>query len=727
MNSFLYGQILTYVPDDNFEQELIDLGYDAALDNFVFTANISGITTLDIGSKSISDLTGIQNFVSLETLYVEYNNLTTLNISSLNNLETLRAYNNDLTTITTGNHPNLKSLEIHENNLASVDMSNMPVLETAYLRANNLSDVDVSNNPLLKTLSAQENNAALTSLDFSNNLLLEVLACGDGNLSSLDITQNPAIRTLLCNNALLTELDLRHLTNLSELQCMNNQLTFLNVKNGNNTLMNAYYSFRSSGNPNLTCIQVDNAAYAAATWTTYVDNTSTFGEHCYDVYVPDDAFEQRLIDLGYDTVLNDYLPYGQAETIISLNVNGLGIVDMTGLEAMVNITSLSCSNNDIATLDVSANTLLQTLGCYGNELTSLDLSANTQLTHLQAYGNNGITALDFSSNTLLEYFNIGGCSVTSLNLNNNLLLEDVRCQNNDIQTLDLSMLTNLKVLFCHNNELTELNVKNGYNTNITTFYSTGNPNLTCVLVDDENYSTTNWINRDSQTNFSEITCRLRLAPKAFLQGAGINPNGGEENLMRDDLRVGGYIPTTSPYADAAICDASVFNVTGGNAIVDWVWVELRDATDNTIVIDAQSALLQRDGDVVGVNGTSSLVFLQRAITYYIVINHRNHIGIMYSNVVGFGNGIISVVDYTINANASLGGNLAVVQLSNGKYAMHAGDYNGDEQILNTDVQSVLPLTGLPGYSSADADMNGQILNTDIQLIILPNTGKGQQF
>ena len=45
----------TYVPDDNFEQALIDLGYDDTLDDYVLTANISGVTTLYVGSKEIAD------------------------------------------------------------------------------------------------------------------------------------------------------------------------------------------------------------------------------------------------------------------------------------------------------------------------------------------------------------------------------------------------------------------------------------------------------------------------------------------------------------------------------------------------------------------------------------------------------------------------------------------------------------------------------------------------
>ena len=60
-----FGQ-QTYVPDDNFEQVLIDLGYDSILDNYVTTSNINSITFLDVSSKGISDLTGMEGFNNLE-------------------------------------------------------------------------------------------------------------------------------------------------------------------------------------------------------------------------------------------------------------------------------------------------------------------------------------------------------------------------------------------------------------------------------------------------------------------------------------------------------------------------------------------------------------------------------------------------------------------------------------------------------------------------------------
>ena len=48
---------------------------------------------------------------------------------------------------------------------------------------------------------------------------------------------------------------------------------------------------------------------------------------------------------------------------------------------------MGCSNNQLSSLNVSANTKLTSLECYNNQLTKLDLSANTKLTELSCYRN----------------------------------------------------------------------------------------------------------------------------------------------------------------------------------------------------------------------------------------------------------------------------------------------------------------------------------------------------
>jgi hypothetical protein len=220
---------------------------------------------------------------------------------------------------------------------------------------------------------------------------------------------------------------------------------------------------------------------------------------------------------------------------------------------------------------------------------------------------------------------------------------------------------------------------------------------------------------------------IRVNPIVFLQGPGTDPFTGESSLMRDNLRSATpvLIPTTSPY-DSTVCDAAVFSVTGTNAIVDWVFVELRDPTDPSVIIASQSALLQRDGDVVSPDGSSSLQFSTPESSYYIAITHRNHLGVLSANPVALNN-TVTFVDMTQNLSSISGGSLAVVQLTNGQYAIIAGDVTPDGQVLTTDYLNSLPAIGLSGYLATDVNMDGQVLNTDILLLTLPNVGRSQQY
>ncbi len=113
-SSFVFAQ-KTYVPDDKFEQALIDLGYDTTLDDSVLTANISGVTTLDVGDKSISDLTGIEDFVALEDLRLWDNSLTSLDVTKNTALKSLSLGRNSLTSLDVTKNTALKSLSVTSN------------------------------------------------------------------------------------------------------------------------------------------------------------------------------------------------------------------------------------------------------------------------------------------------------------------------------------------------------------------------------------------------------------------------------------------------------------------------------------------------------------------------------------------------------------------------------------------------------------------------------------
>jgi len=72
---------VTLIPDTNFELALIELGYDDVLDGSVLTSAISALTSINLDSKNISDLSGIEDFISLTEFSCYNNQLTTIDLS----------------------------------------------------------------------------------------------------------------------------------------------------------------------------------------------------------------------------------------------------------------------------------------------------------------------------------------------------------------------------------------------------------------------------------------------------------------------------------------------------------------------------------------------------------------------------------------------------------------------------------------------------------------------
>jgi len=159
------------------------------------------------------------------------------------------------------------------------------------------------------------------------------------------------------------------------------------------------------------------------------------------------------------------------------------IADLTGIEAFTALTVLYCHDNLLTTLDVSNNTSLVELFCFENDLTSLTVAGATQLEKLAAFSND-LTFIDVSQNPALEEF---------------------RVQNNFLEYIDVAHNANLTMMTAYNNLLTGLDMANGSNTAISgnSFTVTGNPNLTCIHVDDAVYSNTNWTNIDLGQVFAE--------------------------------------------------------------------------------------------------------------------------------------------------------------------------------------------------------------------------------
>ena len=244
---------------------------------------------------------------------------------------------------------------------------------------------------------------------------------------------------------------------------------------------------------------------------------------------------------------------------------------------------------------------------------------------------------------------------------------------------------------------------------------------------------------------------INLAIRVYLQGAKIGTTSSD-TLMRDNLRSYGnpatrLIPATEPYTamsafthtgdgggEVVTDSTTVFAVTGPNAIIDWVFVELRSSIALDSVATTRAALLQRDGDVVDVDGVSPLSFpTSNAGTFYVAVRHRNHLGVMTAEALDL-SPILQYVDFT-DPSFLTNGSYAQVELAmitpdpsdtDTRMFMWGGDLNSDGRtvyqgpgndvlklfttvIADPDNSAFIANFISSGYKTADIDLNGRAI------------------
>ena len=478
----------TYVPDDNFEQFLIDNGYDSgSLDDWVVTANISTLQKLNVSGQNIFSLEGIQAFTSLDTLNCSLNNLSALNVSSNTALKELYCYSNYLTTLDVQADTLLTKLVCSDNRLSTLDLSKNPDLLHLSCDANELAILDVSQNKELLSLYCSSNNIR-DSLNITENTKLKELDCSMNKLTSINVSQNTRLEDLTCADNLLTDLNLLNDTALIKLDCSVNYLTSLDVSQ-NVKLEDV----------NVSSNQIDGLNH---TTNTQLENLSCDNNQLTTINVTSNGLLRTLYaSNNYLQVLN--VSNNPLLRELSCNANQLSSLNISSNDSL---KLLSCKNNELASLILSNNLLLETLDCDYNHLSSLNLGVNISLIDLSCSDNN-LGILDVSSNLLLKFLSVNNNQLIELKLSTNNALDRLSCTGNFIVTLDLSKSTQLTSLNGSSNQLISVNVKNGNNTQMSSFFVTDNPDLTCIEVDDTAFanSAPGWT-KDEIASYS-LDCR----------------------------------------------------------------------------------------------------------------------------------------------------------------------------------------------------------------------------
>ena len=235
---------------------------------------------------------------------------------------------------------------------------------------------------------------------------------------------------------------------------------------------------------------------------------------------------------------------------------------------------------------------------------------------------------------------------------------------------------------------------------------------------------------------------VALMLKAMLHGAMI---GTSDGLMRDDLRSQNFIPLQQPYTEifnntnrfkhlgggTEVTTSAILNANAGtpDAIVDWVFVELRDSANAANVIKTISALVQRDGDIVDAATGDPLLLTNPPSYFFVSVKHRNHLGAMKKTPVMVQSDTATIDFSTMGLTdfyANSGFDTLAVTTINGKRALWAGNANkdakpkydgseNDRMIINNEIMNdpnneelKLNFANTSGYFQGDVNLDGKV-------------------
>jgi len=224
----------------------------------------------------------------------------------------------------------------------------------------------------------------------------------------------------------------------------------------------------------------------------------------------------------------------------------------------------------------------------------------------------------------------------------------------------------------------------------------------------------------------KVITTIDLNLKIFLEGPYFNTQ------MSSMLNSSDLIPLVQPYNISPWYYNGGENVSSipNTDIVDWILVEIRETegdastATNDKTVDIKAGFLLNTGQITDVTGLNKLTFTSAFIhNHFLIIWHRNHLGIISSQPISFF-GSIYYYDFTTGAGKVAGGATGYVELENGIWGMAAGDIDADKVIDEQDKVLGWGINAASqGYSGADVNLDIQVNNPDKNELILKNDGK----
>lgn len=365
-----------------------------------------------------------------------------------------------------------------------------------------------------------------------------------------------------------------------------------------------------------------------------------------NVYIPDSIFKAHLLaDVKINSNQDTAIQFSEAKAFTgTISCMNMGIKDLRGIEAFINLDELLCSYNDIDSIDISQNKKLTFLfcshnnisnlnfsnnpdlvrvNCHSNPISVLDFSTNFKMETIQAnfcqlknlevshltelkvietssnqipsidvsqnpkleeltIGRNRLYQIDVSKNPLLKTFKFQATFVTSIDISNNLELEYFACSDNVLRNIDLSNHNKLTRVIATNCHLETLNVQNGNNKNMDYFSAKDNPSLKCIRIDSIGVINNGgtW-EKDSLANWNQFDCSVVTGPVVYFADSIF------KSLMLSDSKINLNNDGEIQYSEAEayklavfIMDSNITDLTGLEAFINIIGLEFSATVDS---------------------------------------------------------------------------------------------------------------------------------------------------
>ncbi len=357
-------------------------------------ALLHSVLSMDISSRGVESLDGIDYYDSLTSLNCSDNKIQTIPSTLYDTLEELNCSANRICSLSIPASNSIVSLICSGNNISSLSLTNPVALEYLDCGDNNLQSINIPSANCITHLLCNGN--MLSSFNIADYPSLEVLDISSNSLSSLSISYNTTIHEIKCMANMMGSINIDNNPNLSIIDCAQNRLTSLYVCD-NNSLERLNCSHNR-----LTSFQVNNNN----------NNSSGFKE----------------LDCSYNYLSS--IPSCTYGFLMSLICSHNNITYLSVNPAK--LVNLDCSYNQISSINLPSFVRMETINCSGNPLTSLYLS------------------------TKIRSINCSSCQLSSINTSGFVNLENLECNDNSINTLDLSSNYKLSTLCCNNNNMERL-------------------------------------------------------------------------------------------------------------------------------------------------------------------------------------------------------------------------------------------------------------------------------